>query len=719
MNKLITTLIILIFFSFNYLLAINIDDNTYINTKNITYDTDANLIELGQESLININDINILTDKGIIDYNNNSVEITGNFYLYQNENVLSGKNLSGNIDLTNFNAYDISYIYNNDLKIDSKNVQKINNIITFKDSFLTPCEIDGFFKCPTWSIKVPKTKYYIDDDRFEHYDLFLQIADYKVFYTPYLSHYGSKAGRKRGFLYPSVDFDFIGNRSSLTTPYYAPLSQSTDVTFTPSYSIEKELEISHYKHFIDINNKSAGGNTNLQVFNEFNQGSNEPFSSLKVDSNQIISKNMNISLNLVTTNNISKTRSNNKNSIPFDNLYLKTENYNFLNKDDLLLSKISSVTSYANSNNTSIPIELPSIQYLNTYQINQNTSGLNNIKLSYLRRDESSASLPSENKKISINTNLLDNKSLNDFTIFNKIDYTLNYNATNFAHNPSLNNEQINSYVFLSSDIRKPIVNTTDARLKFIIHSDIIKNDLFINENSSSHSFNYQNIFSENRIFGSDLIDNSSRFVFGMENKFSIKNKTLKLNIAQSYDSKLNSNYLNKINQKDNLSDIVFESKINFNNILFKFDSRNNYKTLSKKELNYSLNFRNPINLNLIYNETEKDAYENLTNDSKSLIMSASKKFNENFLAGFSSNLDLKEDYNPYEQSLFISFFDECSKFDITYVNSRFNDNFNTKPTETIRFELYMDYLGLIGYEQSTNLIDNTKTESYYSSSIF
>ena len=718
MNKIIIKLVIILLFTFSYLLAINIDENTYINTKNITYDKNSNSIELGESSLINIKDINILTDQGLIDYNKKSIEIKGSFYFYQNENVLSGENLNGNIDLTNFYANKISYIYNNDLKIDAKNVQRVDNIITFTDSFLTPCEIDGFFKCPTWSIKVPKTNYNIDDDKFEHYDLFLQIADYKVFYTPYFSHYGSKAGRKNGFLYPSIDFDIISKRSALTTPYYFPYSQSTDITFTPSYSINDELALNNYEHLIQFNNKSTGGDTNIQIFNEFHEDSNTPFSTLRIDSNQTLSREMNFSLNLMSTNNISKTRSDNITSIPFDSLFVKTENYNFLKKDDLLISKLSTVTSYSNSNNTSIPIELPSVQYLNNYEINKNITGLNNIKLSYLKRDESSVGLPSENKKITINTMLLDNIYLNDLTIFNKLSYYINYNSTNYSHNTSLNKEKLNSYSVLSSDIRKPINISSDARLKLIIYSDFTNNSFLVNENSNSHSFNYQNLYNDSRISGSDLMDNSNRLVFGLENKFLINNKTLRLNIAQSYDSKLNSNYLNKIKQKNNLSDIAFESKINFDNFSFQFDSRNNYKTLSKKELNYSLNILRPINLNLKYNETEKDAYENLTNDSKSLMISTSKQFNNNFQLGFSSNLDLKEEYKPYKQSVFISFFDECSKFNITYTNSRFNDNFNTKPTETVRFEFYMDYLGFIGYEQSTDLINKSKTESYFSSTL-
>ena len=40
---------------------------------------------------------------------------------------------------------------------------------------------------------------------------FLQIADYKVWYLPYFSHYGTKAPRQKGFLTPTIEFDINGD----------------------------------------------------------------------------------------------------------------------------------------------------------------------------------------------------------------------------------------------------------------------------------------------------------------------------------------------------------------------------------------------------------------------------------------------------------------------------------------------------------------------------
>ena len=195
MNKNFITIFILIFL-FNLVVKLNANDDTYINSSNIIYNEKNNTIELAENSKINLNNTNILIDRGIIDYNNNNFEVFGNFYLYEGLTILSGKNLKGITNLNNFSASDVSYIYNNDLKIDARAVERQNNNLFFYDNFLTPCELEGFFNCPTWSLRIDKSIYIIEEDKFNHFDTFLQIADYKVFYLPYFSHYGVKAPRK-------------------------------------------------------------------------------------------------------------------------------------------------------------------------------------------------------------------------------------------------------------------------------------------------------------------------------------------------------------------------------------------------------------------------------------------------------------------------------------------------------------------------------------------
>jgi hypothetical protein len=182
MNKIFISIFIFIFILFSQILKLVANDNTYINSSNISYNEKENTVELGENSKINFKNSNILIDKGIIDYDKNEFEVFGNFYLYEELAILSGQNLKGNTSLDIFSANNVNFIYNEDLKIDSDNLKREKNLLYFYNNFLTPCELEGYFNCPTWSLRIDKTQYDIEEDKFTHFDTFLQIADYKVFY---------------------------------------------------------------------------------------------------------------------------------------------------------------------------------------------------------------------------------------------------------------------------------------------------------------------------------------------------------------------------------------------------------------------------------------------------------------------------------------------------------------------------------------------------------
>ena len=235
-----------------------------------------------------------------------------------------------------------------------------------------------------------------------------------------------------------------------------------------------------------------------------------------------------------------------------------------------------------------------------------------------------------------------------------------------------------------------------------------------INEDSESITFNYQNQFSENRFFGNDLLDSSPRFVYGLENILYLDKSILSFDINQSLQSNTNNTYSDKVNQRSKFSDYALESKLSNNAFSFKIDARLDQKNYSMKEMNYSLNIPKLFNLNLEYNETQTESFKNLSDDSQSLTLNIAKKLNNNMRIDISSNLDVKNDYDPYKSSINLSLFDECSQLDISYSNTRFNDSFNTQPREVISFTFSMDYLGFFGYEQSTDLLFSEPGEIKY-----
>jgi LPS-assembly protein len=702
MNKILLLIFSIFIILFNQILRLSANDDTYINSTNITYNESENIIELAENSKINYKNTNILIDKGIIDYNSNEFEVFGNFYLYEELTILSGQNLKGNTSLDVFSANNVSYIYNDDLKIDSENLDKDKNLIYFYNNFLTPCELEGFFNCPTWSLRIDKTEYDIEQDKFSHFDTFLQIADYKVFYLPYFTHYGAKAPRKKGFLTPTIEFT-VGSNQAVITPYYFPLNNNTDILFKPKIFLNENLETTKkFQLNTLLENKNGNGNTLLSMDNIKNEGSSDIITSFKINTKQVINKNIIFSASGLFTNSISNTRSINEDPITFEDIYLRFENYNFFMKEDYLKTELSSVESFESSNLNSIPI-LHSISYMNSLNF-KNYSSTNELDFIILKRDDSSNSNPSESFKIKLNNELYNFISNKILSTQNKLYLTNQYNEFYFNKDKSLNHNSFKSTAVVSSDLNINNFRNMSPRIKFIFPIQLENENKRINEESKSITFNYQNQFSENRFFGNDLFDSSPRVVYGIENYYNLKNKELIFKFNQSYDVNLNNNYANKINQKSKFSDYSIESQLLVNEFSLKIDARLEEENLSKKEMNYEINSKKLANTSLIYNETQSEAYSNLSNDTQSIVLGISKKVNDNININVDTNLDVKNNYDPYKSTFKLSLFDECSQLDISYSNTRFNDNFNTQPEEKISFTFNMDYLGFFGYEQSTDL---------------
>ena len=702
MNKILISVFIILIILFNQVIKLNANDDTYINSSNITYNEKENIVELSENSKINFNNINILIDKGIIDYNNNEFEVFGNFYLYEELTILSGKNLRGNASLDNFSADSVSYIYNDDLKIDSDKLKRENNILFFYNNFLTPCELEGFFNCPTWSIRIDKTEYNIEEDKFTHFDSFLQIADYKVFYLPYFTHYGAKAPRKKGFLTPTVEFT-VGGDQGVVTPYYFPINENTDILFKPKISLSQNFELTEkFELNTIIKTKSSSGKTSISINNIKNENYENINTSFEIDTKQVIDKNSIFSASGLFTNSISTTRSINEDPIAFQDIFLRFENYNLIDRDDYLKTELSSVESFQSNNLNSIPVS-PSLSYMNIIDF-KNYSMINELDVLVLKRNESSEGIPSESFKINLNNELFNHYLNRNFYIKNKLSINNNFSDYYFNSDETLNHNSFKSNVLISSDLQFSKIGITSPKVKFIFPIQIENSDKTINEESNSITFNYHNQFSDNRFFGNDLFDSSPRVVYGLENYIFSDNAEISFKINQSFDANINNNYLEKVNETSRLSDYAIESALKYDEIYFKIDARLDNDNFSKKEMNYELKFNKKFEGSLIYNETQAEAFKDLSKDTQSIVLDITRKFKNNINISFNSNLDVKNNYDPYKSKFKISLFDDCSQLDISYSNTRFNDNFNTQPEEKISFTYIMDYLGFFGYEQSTNL---------------
>ena len=203
--------------------------------------------------------------------------------------------------------------------------------------------------------------------------------------------------------------------------------------------------------------------------------------------------------------------------------------------------------------------------------------------------------------------------------------------------------------------------------------------------------------------------------VLGLENNYNFNNQILNFRINQSYDFNKVNNYSKKINQTNNFSDYNLQLSTKFTDLIsFSMDARLDQKNFSNKEMSYNLKLNRPLEIGIGYNETQENAYKDLSGDTKSLDLGISKIINNNSSVSYGTKIDLENGYNPFQSNLSLNIFDECSRLEISYNNTRYNDNFNTKPEETISFRFFMDYIGFFGYAQSTNLLFSEPGELNY-----
>ena len=601
MNKIFSIFILLI-----VTYAINSkanQDDIYVNSENIQHDKNSNIIYLAKDSFINYQSVSIRTDEGMIDTDNKKIIINGNFYLDESGDIMKGESLKADLNFNVGTAKNVNYLIQNKIKINSKNLNKKKDVIIFRDNFITPCDLKGIFNCPTWSLKVKKTKYTIDDDFFQHFSTFVQIADKKLFYLPYLSHYGSKASRKKGFLTPSMEFSNLKYGSNLTLPYYLPLNVSTDLKITPTFYYYGGSYIKYFKSKIEYKKKISEGDIAVNFENYYDRrlvGNIKKGYSVSSSSELNLNKNNNINMNLNYTTSVSKYKSISDSRASSLNSTMSLKTYNFIHSNDLLISKISSAKTLTGNNDTTSPYELPSLRYLNYINLKNNLILNNDIKIDVITRSLSAKFLPNKILRANVLNKFQKNLRLNNnYKLINK----LILNTTSISvdtgkegtHNKSGNSNQITAYA--SGELNKIIKFKNDYRIKprvkMILASKSTGNNLNVNDNSQSLSFNYNNLFQENRFFGSDIKENSTRIAASIEQNYNLYNEIdFGINYGRSYNINNGENLMENVNQKTKLSDHLTEISISYKNNKMKYNSRYNKNNFSLKEdfLSYELN---------------------------------------------------------------------------------------------------------------------------------
>ena len=697
MNKLLILILIVIS---NNIYAEKITNDIYINSQNIKHDKETNIVILGKNSLINYQTTSIKTDEGIIDLNTKTIIVDGNFYLNYAGDIMKGNLLKADLNFEEGSAQNVNYIFDKSLKINSKYINKKSNKIIFKNSFFTSCKLDGFFDCPTWSLKVKKTKYDIEEDFFEHFGTFIQILDNKVFYMPYFSHYGKKADRKKGFLTPTIEFKNKNLGGNITIPYYYPISVNSDVKTTPTFYYQNNIS-KYFENKLVYNHKFSEGNLTLKIDNYYDKINEDNINkqiSFGANGSFNLNQNNNIYINLNHTSNISKYKSKNdsKNSILNSDINLNT--FNLFGQNDLLVTKISGSKSLNNNLNTSNPFELPSTRYINYFNFKNNFVLNNEIKLDLITRNTSKEDLPMRILRVNVKNDLQKNIIFRkNYKLINKVKLD-NFIATVEEGNKDTNlvsGKTHNFSTYISSEFNKVNYLNNKTKLKpriKLILADNFKNDkITFNDNSKALSFNYNNIFQENRFFGSDNKELGSRIVMALEQKHYLNDKSnIDINYGRVYNFKKDTNLLKSINQKNNVSDHLTEINIKLDKFKINYNSRHDESNFRLKEDIFELEYSNNKNrYSLNKNLTNKESYIN-SESTHFMTLKYNRDINKSSKFSYESEINLKGKEKIYSQEYKLEFYDLCTNLSVIYATDNYNDGKELKPNETfsIRYEM-------------------------------
>ena len=697
-----------------------IDNQNYIiiESDKMIYNELSNIVLSKNKTIINfentyeINSIDIMFDRNLNKISSKDLtkvnDKLGNNFEFKNGlifDVLHEKITSKQILITdkNFNKY---YFENSQLNL------KINEIVgkevkvDFDNSFFGNINNDPILKgkgiisndqntkiyktvfstcnksnknCRGWELQSDIFTHNKEKKLFEYEKSWLKVFDKRLFYLPYFNHPDPSVKRKSGFLTPFYKgSDNLG--SSVNIPYFYALSDSRDITFKPRFYLDND-------YIFQAEYREAFKNSNLIADLSFNR-----------------TENTNTHLFAVLNGNINE-------STEYKIQIQKVTNDNYLKIHDLkeytsLIDSESTLSSYISLNknineNTSFD---------STFKLYEDLSKEDNDKYQYIFPDFNFSKNVDIDKNYNGNfqflssgfqkvydTNTFEALINNDF-IFNSYDfisstgivndYTLllkNYNtySENSTNYENKSDHEIFGTVLLKSEmpLKKEFENSKNFlkpifQLRF---SPTNGKDI----SSSDTRLEYDNLFAQNRIGRSDMVEKGNSLTIGLEfEKLNLSNdRTFALNLGNVLKDKKNNDLPTKTKLNQTRSDII-------GNLLYKFDNNieKKYNFSYDRDLDYS-NY-NSINTKLGINKLVT-TFDYITEnhelgDSEIITNNTSLKLTDEHSIKFNATKDLKDDFTQFYK-LSYEYKTDCLMANFEYQKNFFR-NGGLVPDESVVF---------------------------------
>jgi LPS-assembly protein len=448
------------------------------------------------------------------------------------------------------------------------------------EGFYTACKLCEN-KPPIWNINATTASHDEEKHKMSYQNAVFKFHGTPVFYTPYFSHYTSKADRKSGFLRPIYGGStYLGK--AIKIPYYLNLAPNYDATITPVFtSLRGQVLEGEYRHLFKLGEtKTKGSITSTDHYES--------------PSDQAPLKN-NIRYNFESKANFFEEEKKNfgwQVNTTSDKIYRRDYGYG---SEDFLTSRVFTNTNQATG---FFDIQLMSFQNLrpktgdDENQMHQTPMVLpfSETKHELYRFNDDSRWYLSTNilkihrydgpdsNRLSIKNQwqkslLLDNGNI--FNFFSSVRQDIYYyedapvNNKNYTGTTSrtIPETGVNWSFPLGKKVKDSYVSVTPIVTAIATPYTNYNKDIYNEDSGESNEINNTNLFSESQFRGIDLVENTPRVGFGIKNSIYYRDKfNASSLLGQMYQTRPQIYFSSDNN--NHLSDYIGRINLEFNNIL-------------------------------------------------------------------------------------------------------------------------------------------------------
>jgi len=665
---------------------IQLGDDYRIVTKNIEYLKKENIIQSSSKTIlldkfnnqVNVSDFKYLTDKKLFYGNNvNMFDESKNNYLFENAMIdLNNHTLLAKDVEINF-AKNIFGNLNNDPRLKGNSLSVNNDTTIIKNGIFTSCKKND--NCPPWSLKSSEIKHDKIKKTINYKNAWLRIYDKPIFYFPKFFHPDPTVKRQSGFLMPGI-LNSSTSGNSIKIPYFAALSGNKDFTVAPRLYFNGDLMVQNefrqveknYENIVDFSLKNMKTGSKSHLF--ANSKINFDYSNLEI--------------NIETTSHDTYLKTDNiKTQRNFSNNIMSSYLDFNMSKEDLDIELEFNVYEDLSKTNTSDKFEYIYPNFI----INKNlTTSLDSVgSLNYQVSGTQRKYETNKSEQLLINDFIFSSKSF--FSKFGfKSDYNLSFKNTNKDGKNSSNYKdelQSDVYSLISLNSSIPLIKITDNYEREFTP----KLSLFLSPNKSENikgldrKIDNVNIFSINRVAGSEFLEGGESLTLGTEYKINKINGTniLKIDLAQIYRDTDDNNLPTKSSMNNKVSDLFGNIEFNANKYLdfgYNFSLDNDLETINYNMIKSTLSINNFVTTFEFLEENNEVGSASYFLNETSLALNRDNKIL--FRERRNKETDLKEFYNIMYQ-----YENDCLLASLEYNKDYYSDR-DLKPTEELFFSI-------------------------------